>query len=170
MTAFDVNSLNTFGGALNDYGQGPIDPTTDRPAAGANPAYAQTAAMSHTAGRVMARLTLNGTSAPTLTTHDEMWNNGNTGNNPPTPARTGVGVLTLTYPAVVTDEIPAGLPGYSTTGYAVNLRAAHGQAEGSVFYNVQAAAQSPNVVTIWVYTSGGVLTDLTGVVISVFAS
>jgi len=167
-----VASLSTYGGALNDYSP-PIDASTDRPAAGANPAYGDTAAMTHTAIRGWARFTPAGSSTPTLASHDETWNNGN--NSAPTIARSEEGIYTLTYPATVYDEIPATSPGGVSGGYALNLRAGFCNEEigGSTLYKAIAFITSPNVVTVKIFSVGSspALTDPNdGTVIGVFVT
>lgn len=157
MTAPDIDTLSSYGGALNDLAP-VIDPTTDRPADGANPAYASIAALTHCGPRASARITWAGTGTPTLTTHEEQWNNGN--NAAPTVARTGVGLGTLTYPATVLDEIPSGSPGYNASGHALNMRFALGGCEDqATLYHVQAYPSAPNVISFAIFNSSGTLVD-----------
>jgi hypothetical protein len=152
-----VAAIATYAGPLNDYSQ-VSDSSTDRPGAGANPAYGDVAAMTHTAIRMWCRFIPNGTGAPTLPTtnaHDETWNNGN--NAAPVPARTGVGVYTVTAPATVFDEIPATSPGATPAGFAVNLRfvlAPNVEPGASTFYEVAASISSANVITVKIFTVG----------------
>ena len=108
MTLPDIDDIDVFGGALYDY-SAVIDPTTDRPAAGANPAYCDIAALTHTALRAWVRFTLNGTATPVLVAHDSNW--GNSPSVAPTFTRTSAGLYTITWPTVVYDEIPVGRPG-----------------------------------------------------------
>lgn len=157
MTAPDIDTLSSYGGALQDLSP-VIDPTTDRPASGANQEYASAAAMTHTCPRALARITWAGTGTPTLTTHEEQWNNGN--NSAPTAARTAVGKGTLTYPATVYDEIPSGSPGYNAAGHALNMRFALGGCEDqTTLYHVQAYMSAPNVISFAIYNSSGTLAD-----------
>lgn len=149
MTLPDVDSLATLGGALNDYSP-VIDVTTDRAAAAANQAYADTAAMTHTAPRAWARMTLNGSAAPALVAHDEHWNN--TFNAAPTFARTAGGTYTVTQPATIIDEIPAGLPGYNAAGHLLHLRFAWANDRGgATLYTAKAVPTSANVVTVYFF-------------------
>jgi hypothetical protein len=162
----DIDTLGTVGSALQDYSP-VIDATTDRPAAGANVAYANAAALTHLALRVFARVNWAGTLAPSLITRDEGWNNGL--NSVPTLVRTGVGTGTLTYPATVADEIPAGLPGYNAAGHAVNLRAGWANSENaSTQYQIEVAATSPNVLTFYIWNQSGSLADPNPTIFSLF--
>ena len=72
MTLPDIDTLTTAGGGLQDY-TAVIDPTTDRPAAGANTAYANEAMATHTQVRALIRFVPNGTSAPTLAATGFQW-------------------------------------------------------------------------------------------------
>lgn len=149
MTAFTGDSLASYGGALNDYSP-VVDPTTDRPAAGANPAYAATAGMTHTAIRAWARVTWNGTSL-TLVSHDAIW--GNSLAVAPTPAHSATGVATITWPANVQDEIQTGSPGY-TGPLPLNLRAGFANNRGTTSFGKNVDITSANVATLRVFTVG----------------
>jgi hypothetical protein len=150
-----VAGLATYGGALKNYGA-VVDATTDRPDAGANPAYADVAAMTHTALRVWCQFTLLASGGtPVLVAHDEVWNNGN--NNAPVVARVGAGSATITYPATVFDEIPANQPGANPGGYAVNLRDCWVSVNrGSTWVDCKAVIIAPNQIQIifWNFTAG----------------
>jgi hypothetical protein len=157
-----VASLGNYGGALADY-SAPSDSTTDRPAAGANPAFGDVAAMTHACPRLWARLTLKASgAAPVLVAHDEGWNNATPGNPAPTPARTSAGLCTLTYPTTILDEIPPTIFGASgPIGYsgpiALNLRAAWANDRGGAVWGAcKAIITAPNVVTIyfWIFAGG----------------
>lgn len=97
-----IDSLDSFGGALNN--DSPVDdPTTDRDAGQMNTALEDVAGMTHTVARAFARVTLSAT-APALTASngsDATWGNS----VPPVPTRSGTGVVVLTWPATVTDEL-----------------------------------------------------------------
>lgn len=168
-----VASVTTYGGVLKNY-SAVSDSTTDRPDAGVNPAYSDIAAMTHTAIRAFTRFTPAGTGTPTLpasNAHDEVWNNGQ--NAAPVPARSGVGIYTVTHPATVQDEIPAGQPGATSGGFALNLRVAWCNVEpgASTNYEARAVVTSPNVITIKIFTVGtSTLVDPNdGTTIGVFA-
>lgn len=152
-----VASINSYGGPKNDYSS-PKDSSTDRSAAGVNPAYGDVAAMTHTAARSWARMTVHSAGGtPTLVANDEVWNNGN--NAAPTTARSGAGVFTLTYPTTVVDEIPATSPGYIGP-QAVNFRAGRGSNRGgTTWYQVEVVPTAANVLTVYLWKfSGGVPT------------
>lgn len=149
-------SIANYGGSLQDY-SAVRDASRDRAAAGVNPAFGDTAAMTKTSPRVWVRFRPNGTGAPTLApsnAHGEHWNNGL--NVPPVLARTAVGIYTVTYPATVFDEIPAGLPGANPAGTAVNLRAAWDNVElgSTTNYDVKVSATTANVLTAKIFTIG----------------
>jgi hypothetical protein len=151
-----IATLQGYGGALLDYSP-PVDPTTDPSAAGRNPAFADIAAMTHVAPRAFARFALSGTVlAPVLLAHDETWNNGNPANVAPVVARAGVGIYTVTWPATVFDEIPAGMPGSSPAGFPVNLRGGWACASNVAdFYDAHVVPTAPNVLTLYLWTFSG---------------
>jgi hypothetical protein len=155
MTAFTGDALATYGGALYDYSP-VIDPTRDRPAAGANAAYAAIAGATHTVPRAWVRMTLNGTATPILVAHDAIW--GNTISVAPVLARTGVGVETITWPANDQDEIPIGFPGY-TGPLPLNLRAGWGNARGATLFFVTVTPTAANVFTVRIWNSSGTAAD-----------
>jgi hypothetical protein len=155
MTAFTGDALSSYGGGLYDYSP-VIDPTRDRPAAGANAGYAAAAGMTHTAVRAWVRMTLNGTATPVLVAHDAIW--GNAVGVAPVLARTGVGVETITWPANVQDEIPVGVPGY-TGPLPLNLRSGFGNARGATLFTVTVTMTSANVATVRIWNSSGAAAD-----------
>ncbi len=158
MTAPDKDSIQTYGGALNDYTP-VIDATTDRPAAGANQAYATAAALSQTGIRAWARFTWNA-STLTLVNHVEMWSSG-PGNAVPTLAHTATGVSTVTWPTTVNDEILINQPGY-TSPHTLALRAGWGNAQGGTNLP-KITITSANVATVTLVTvadPGGVAFDV----------
>lgn len=152
-------SINNYGGPKNDY-SAPIDPSTDRSATGVNPAYGDLAAMTHTAFRVWAHLTLYSSgAAPTVVAHDETWNNGN--NVALVAARVSPGIFTMTYPSTVVDEIPSGSPGY-TGPQSTNLLGGVGNVRSVVatpteWGDLKVSATAPNVMTLyfWKFANGG---------------
>lgn len=158
MTAFTTDALPTYGGALNDYSP-VVDPTTDRPAAGANASYAAVAGMTHTAIRAWARFTWNATTV-TLVAHDALW--GNTLSVAPVVAHTGTGIVTVTWPTTVQDEIPVGAPGY-TGPLPLNLRAGFGNLRVvATAFDVFVTPTSANVATVKLFNVAGTIAD-TGV-------
>lgn len=154
-----VASIASYDGVKADY-SAPIDSSTDRTAAGVNPAYGDVAAMTHTAFRAWIRLTLYSSgAAPTVVAHDETWNNGL--NAAPVAARTTGGQFTVTYPSTVVDEIPSGSLGY-TGPQALNLLAALGGVRSNLptptdWGDLKAMPSAPNVVSLyfWKFAGGG---------------
>ena len=158
MTLPSLDTLSSYGGALNNYGTGVVDPTTDRDAAAANQAYATIAMASRMVPRCEVAFTGSSTS-PALASWEAVWRQA-TG-TAPTIGRTGVGIYTITWPTTVNDEL--------TVSHTLNLQRSHGQAEGAASYRVQCQATSPNVITVWTFNSSGTLVDPTGVTIVVWA-
>lgn len=151
-----VASIDNYDGVKNDY-SAPIDASTDRSAAGANPAYNDVAAMTQTVPRAIATLSYaTGAATPTVSVRAETWNNGK--NPVPVALRTGVGVTTLTYPSTVVDEIPSGSPGYRGP-VAVGFRLAVAQARGT-WHRAEVVVTAPNVLTVSWYTFAGGVTTL----------
>ncbi len=165
MTLPEIDTLTTYGGGLNDYSP-PVDPTTDRPAAGANAAYASMAAMTATATRAWVRMTLNGASAPTLVAHNSNW--GNQLAVAPVLTRSGAGILIVTWPTTVTDQILPGTPGYFGP-HTLNLRAGLANVRFLSVAWLSFAVVSANAATIYICNTSGVLTDVTGIDVDVFA-
>lgn len=167
MSGFNTDSLGTYGGALFEDTP-PIDSSTDRPAAGANRAYAATSGMTHLAPRAWAQIVWQGTGDPTLQAHDAQW--GSAALVAPVPVRTGVGVATVTWNATQQNEItdPA-VDGYEGPK-AINLRFGLGQSEGAgTFYDAKVRMLAPNQaeVRIWSGASPPALVDPTGVTFDV---
>lgn len=154
MTAFTTDSLASYGGALTDYSP-VIDPTTDRPAAGANAAYSAAAGMTHTGIRAWAEFTWNG-STLTLVAHDAMW--GNTLAVAPALAHTATGTATITWPTTVQDEIPSGSPGY-TGPLPLNLRAGFANVRGATAFQHGVSISSANVATLNLFNASGSAAD-----------
>lgn len=159
MTFPDIDTINTYGGGLFNYS--PVeDPTTDRDAAAMNEALESVAEVTHTAARCWARVVLGASPAlANVNGSDAGW--GNASPSPPTPAHSGTGVYTVTWPAVVTDGLGA--------THNLNLRWARASLEGSTFGFAQASATSANVVTVNCGNSAGAANDLSGVVLLVEA-
>lgn len=151
MTLPDVDSTTTYGGELFDY-TASVDPTTDRPAAGANPAYTSVAMMTHTVPRALARFSPQGSGTPILAAAGFQWDavwKAATG-TAPVLAHTGTGTHTITFPTTVNDEIAAGQPGYLAAGHTVNFRMAMPSVEpgSTTLWQVSAVVTSPNVITV----------------------
>ena len=169
----DVDSLATAGGALKDYSP-PIDPTTDRSAAGANTAYANQAAATHTTTRAIARVKWNGTSAPTILWHDEVWNNGS--NPAPTVQRVGVGQMLLIQAngasgGTVVDEIPSNMPGGGSNPHTLNLQVGWANCEGAPYMGA-VGISSPSTIAMNIYgfvTGGATFQDPASAVFHIFA-
>jgi hypothetical protein len=156
MTLPDVDTLNTYGGGLFDYAP-VVDPTRDRPASGANQAYESVAAMTHTNWRSWVRFTLNGSATPVLVAHDANW--GNAIGVAPTFTRTSAGIYTVTWPATVNDEIPNGVPGFST-GHTVNFRASTGNVRAvATPFDIFCTPTSANIVTVRIFNAAGSAAD-----------
>lgn len=161
MTAPDVDSLATYGGAKVDLA--PVtDPTTDRPAAGANKAYASTAMMTHTALRAwrsfVGAATTPDVNLPAVNAHDAMWGSG-TGVKPAV-ARTGTGVFTVTWPATVSDEL--------SVSHSTALRRGWAVADSATLYHAVVVISAANVATVRVFDASGVASDAVGATITVF--
>jgi hypothetical protein len=104
MTFPKTHTIDDFGGVLQDLS--PVsDPTTDRPAAGANMAYGSVAAMTRTAGSAWVRLQYNPGAAPTVLAHGAAWGSGPAVK--PTTAYLAVGRVTVTWPTTIVDETGA---------------------------------------------------------------
>jgi hypothetical protein len=156
MSLPDVDALATYGGALFDY-SAPVDPTTDRPASGANQAYNNVAAMTQTACRAWVRLTLNGSATPVLVAHASHW--GNAIGVAPTFTRTSAGIYTITWPATVLDFIPNGAPGFATS-HTVNFRGGWTNVRGATIFQSQVTPTAANIGTLYTSTAGsGTLAD-----------
>ncbi len=158
MTVPDVDTLATYGGAMQNYA--PVeDPSTDRDASAANQSYASTAAMTHTAARSVIRFTAAATSlAMAIVSHDSVW--GNSVAVVPVPARTSIGLFTITVPATITDDLGV--------LHTVALRGATCTPEGTVPYFCTASV-SANVITVRIFTSGAALDNAAGVTFNLVA-
>lgn len=159
MTIPDTDSVNTYGGALNNAG--PVeDPTTDRDAGAMNKALASVSGMTHTAVRAIVRFTAAASGgAMVLVSHDAVW--GNSNSVAPTLGRTGTGIFTITWPSSVTDEL--------TVSHTVALRYGTSNPRGSVFYQPQVVITSGNVATVYVFNAGNAASDAVGADFEVFA-
>jgi hypothetical protein len=159
MTLPAVDSIDTYGGELNEVAA-VTDPTTDRPATGANQAYASVAEMTHTAIRAWRALVGHATTPtdPTTSVHDAVWGSDNS--LKPTIARSGAGVYTITWAATVDDELGE--------EHTVSLRRAWANVEGTTAYVALATVTSANVVTVRVFDMAGAANDAVGSTITVF--
>lgn len=151
------DTIATYGGVLVDLF--PVtDPTTDRPASGANQAYGSAAALTKTGVKAWVRMTTAGSNPPTLAAtgmaHDAAW--GNALSYAPTFSRTSTGIFVVTWPTTVNDEVGA--------LYSVNFRAVLAPcAEGSTPFHAQGEIASPNQLTIRIFAlATGAPTDATG--------
>lgn len=151
MSAITGDTLATYGGPYANYGTGPIDPTTDIDAGAGNKFMASVSSLTQTREQVYAQIQAAGTGSPTLVAHRELW--GNVGLAIPLVARSGVGTITLTYPASTQDEIPFGAAGY-TGPIALNLIGGRGQARFSAVpvWSVSVVPTAANVLTIYTYS------------------
>ena len=162
-----IASAGTYGGAgLVDYaGQAVIDPTTDRSASGVNPLVSDVAGMTHTAIRAWVRLTTNGVSAPSLVSSDATWQA--TSYAPPTVSRSGYGLLLITWPTTVNDEVPPGAPGYIDP-ITLNLRAGWWTTVNSATFAALQLQVSGNACYAYTFNSSLANADLSGVTFDVF--
>lgn len=159
MTSPDADSLSTYGGAKQNYGVAPVDPTTDDDASAINQMKATVAMNSRTSPRVEVAF-LGHATTPTIDTWEAVWKAG-TG-TAPIPAHSATGIYTLTLPTSVNDELGV--------AHTLNLTRAWGQAEGSTAYQVQCKVTSPNVITAWVFNAAGAAAnDAAGVTLVVWA-
>jgi hypothetical protein len=150
-------------GGFADYEIEPTDPTTDWTSgnppnengtggSGANQLIADVAGMTRVSIRCWARFTAG--SSPVLATtnpDDAVW--GNAAGVVPVVAHSTTGVWTMTWPTTITDQ-------FGTTR-SVNLRRARVSLEGSTLAFVQCSVTSPNVVTIYGFSTGFSANDLT---------
>ena len=156
MTSPDIDSLSTYGGALVNYAP-VVDPTTDRDAAAANQAYASTAAMTHTSPRAFARIVgAASTGALALAgsnPHDSQW--GKASPVTPTLSRTALGIVVVTWPATVTDELGV--------VHNLNFRYAKAWIEGATPFWTPQCTVTANTVTINLFSTGFAASDLVGI-------
>jgi hypothetical protein len=153
----DIATLASYGGALNDYSP-VIDPTVERSAAGANPAYNDVAAMTATSIRAWVRLTLNGSAVPALVAHNSNW--GNAAGVAPTFTRSTGGIYTITWPATVYDAIPSVNPGATPAGHTLNLRAGWTNLRiVATAYDTFLTITAANVATLSVFNTSGSAAD-----------
>ena len=164
MTAPDRDTIATYGGPYNDYAP-TIDPTVDASSAGFNPMLANVAMILNTAVRAWVRFQPQGTGTPNLISHWAMWGTG--AGVAPVIARTTTGTYTVTWPAVVQDQVPQGYLGY-VGNHTTNLLASSGQTEGSTFFVVQGSANA-NVGTYYIFNGSNALDDPNGPTIFVVA-
>lgn len=168
----DISSLDSFGGALQNYAA-VTDPETDEDAKYRNRYACDVAMMGHTAPRAIVSFVAVNGSAPTDPVdfvHDALW--GDAVGVKPVVARTNEGIWTVTWPSTVDDELTSEdeILGGGVT-HAVNIRAAHAQATAIAGVLVHAVAEvtSPNVVTVRGFTAGGTADDIAGSTITVWA-
>lgn len=156
----DVDSLATYGGALENYGIGVIDPLTDRDALAMNRALATVAGMSHTAIRAWCRFTTAATTGGmVLVSHDAVWGNGSS--VAPVLARSSAGVFTVTWPTTVTDELGV--------SHAVSFRCSlRPNVSSSTCYHANAVRTSANILTVYTFLANGTADDIAGTTVNVF--
>lgn len=156
MTLPDADSISTYGGPYANYGIGPVDPTTDLDANLFNKVIANVAMASRMADRCEVAIKTNSWNGATGTVSawEAVWKGVST--TPPTVVHTATGTWTVTWPATVQDELLA--------THTVNLTSAFGAAQGTTALHVQAQA-SANVITFYVFSATGTLTDIASTVI-----
>jgi hypothetical protein len=150
MSAITGDALSTYGGPYANYGTGVVDPTTDMDAGAGNKLMAAVSGMSLTRLATWVKFTPNGSSAPVLNLHSELWKN--VGLAIPVVARSTTGTYTITYPTQVSDEITIGNAGY-TGLVTLNLQAGFGQsrAGSASVWIVSVVPTSANVLTAYLY-------------------
>lgn len=156
----DIDSIDTYGGALSNY-EPIVDPTTDEDASWRNAYVCNVAMMTRTALRAVRRFKGHATTPAdpsTGTVHEAMW--GNTNGVKPSVVHNATGIYDVTFPASVDDELG--------TAHDVNLRWAMAQVEQSdgTFRAAHAKVTGANTVRIYTY-SGTTLNDLSDEVICV---
>lgn len=156
MTLPDTSSLDTYGGELSDYR--PItDPTTDRPAEGANKAFADVAAMTITAPRAYVQIVGHATT-PTLADHWALW--GEAPSVAPTLSRTGAGVIEVAWPSTITDDLGG--------THTLQVRAGHGQPRSAGRAWVEPHGSTTYKAIVHLLDAAGAANDLATIVIDVW--
>lgn len=155
------SAVTTYGGPFVDYR--PVeDPTSDLSASQANPMMLSVAAMTHMCPRAKLSFTgltyTSGTQPITVTSHDSMW--GSAAPVLPTIGQTSAGVLTLTWPATVTDEYG--------NAHTLNIRDGWARFDGATpgFYTFTVA--SANTATLRLFNSAGSANAMNGTNITVY--
>lgn len=157
----NIASVNTYGG-LKENDRPVENPVTDEDAEERNEYVADVAGMTQTIDRAWCRFVGHGTQPtyPSSNVHSAVW--GNDDEDKPVYTRTGTGVVTIEWPDIITDERGVEIP--------VNLRNASVNVEGSTLYFANATVTAPNVVTVRIWNSSGVLNDAVGVTLGVRVS
>lgn len=165
MTTPDLSSIADYGvpagGFQDGEGIAVVDPTTDQSGAAASAAFCDVAQMTRTADRCWARFVAGASPALAATNpHEAMW--GNSAGVAPVVAHIATGQWTVTWPATVTDQLG--------NSHNVNLRKARVTVEGSTLGFAQCSVTSPNVVTVYGFSTAFAANDLTGITLLVEAS
>lgn len=143
---------------IADYGGAKVDaqpvknPTTQLAADDYNREAEDVAQLTRTANRVEVSFNTINAAAPqtgTVIFNYTVWGSG--ASYYPTIAKTNTGIYTLTYASSYTDGL--------SVAETVSLVFPAGQAAGSTLYPVQVEVTSASVLTVRVFTSGGVATD-----------
>ena len=156
MTLPDVDTIDTYGGQLQNY-EPVVDPTTDRDAEAMDQGLESIAQTTHTVDRAWARVVLSA-STPALAApngSDAGW--GNT--VPPTPTHVTTGQYKVTWPATIVDGLGA--------SHALNFRKARASFEGTTAAFANASVFAANVVVINVLNAAGSPNDLAGLTLLV---
>ena len=154
MTAPDRDTIATYGGPYNDYSPS-LDPTVDASSAGFNPMLANVAMILNVAPRAWVRFKPAGSGTPTLVAHWAMWGTG--AGVAPVIARTAQGTYTVTWPAVVQDQVPQGYLGY-VGNHTVNFLGTVGMCGADTFHAIQGHI-SANVGTYFIFDNSLTLKD-----------
>lgn len=150
----DTTDFASYGTLLQNAS--PIaNPLTDIDAAKLNAIQADCSAMTGTAIRAWALVTLAATTnAMAIAAHGSNW--GASLAVKPVPARTSIGLFTLTFPVSVTDAL--------SVVHTLNLRAGPApNVMSSTLYFARIVSVVANVVTFQVWNSAGALNDAAGI-------
>ncbi len=151
MTLPDLDNLSTFGGQLLDYTP-VVDPTTDRPAAGANQAYADVAQMCVMAAK--AYVIFDGNTG-VVSDHNSLW--GGTLGVLPVVTHPATGQFLITWPTIVVDQL--GVSHTLSIRFATCELESAGQSFGQ--------KTSANTATAFLFNSAGTATNFAGVKVKV---
>ncbi len=162
MTLPDLDSFDTFGGAMTDYAS-VEDPTTDESAVFRNKYVANVAMMSVTAPRAICSFVGDATTPgdPAGFVHAALWGSGP--GVKPAVTHEDTGEYLLTYPATVNDPL--------AVEHTLNFRRAFAQVQSgfvSTLRHAVAEATSANTVTVYTYLADGTADDLVDSTITVW--
>lgn len=166
-----IRRLDDYGGPIENYF--PVtDPTKDEDAKFRNRYACDTAMLTHTGAVAIFAFTSETGGAPTEPTfvHDARW--GNATAIKPTIVRTATGIWTITWPAVVSDDLTPFDPSVGGgVQHTVNFRAAKAQATtvAGALKHAVAEVTAPNVVRVNAFLANGTADDIVGSTVTVWA-